>query len=256
MPETRHPAETDRQRLALVHGHSVPAHRDHQGHLVYPATGVLSVTTSAGTWIAPANRTAWTPAGAEHQHRAYGRTDMRVLFLPPSLAARLPARPAVLAVSALGREALLALTAGTAPGRSPAAESRLRAVVVDELVLAPEQPLHLPEPADTRLRALAGLLRRDPSNSATLAELGRQVGASERTLSRLFHSELGMSFRQWRGQLRIHHALILLASGRTVTDTAIACGWANPTSLIEAFTAVLRQTPSQYHVGAFHPGRG
>jgi AraC-like DNA-binding protein len=246
MPETRHLATASRQRLALLHGHRFPVHRHRRGHLVYPATGVLSVTTDAGTWIAPANRAAWIPAGADHHHRAHGRTDMRVLFLPPSLAARLPERPAVLAVSALAREALLSLTAGTGPGRSRAAENRLRTVVVDELVLAPEQPLHLPEPADGRLRVLADLLRRDPANPATLAELGREVGASERTLSRLFHSELGMSFRQWRGQLRIHHALILLASGRAVTDIATACGWANPTSFIDAFSAVLGQTPGRY----------
>jgi transcriptional regulator GlxA family with amidase domain len=49
-----------------------------------------------------------------------------------------------------------------------------------------------------------------------------------------------------RGQLRIHHALILLASGRAVTDTAMACGWANPTSFIDAFTAALGQTPGRY----------
>ena len=215
---------------------------------MYPATGVLSVTTDAGTWIAPANRAAWTPAGADHRHRAHGRTDMRVLFLPPSLAARLPERPAVLAVSVLARDAMLALTAGTESGRSRAAEegalpgrgggragARARAAVA-----------HLPEPTDEPARALAGLLRRDLASPATLAELGREVGASERTLSRLFHAELGMSFRQWRGQLRIHHALILLASGRAVTDTAMACGWANPTSFIDAFTAALGQTPGRY----------
>jgi AraC-like DNA-binding protein len=258
MPEIRQIAgdarirfgDTGIQRLDLTHGHGVPAHRHGRGHLVYPATGVLSVTTDAGTWIAPANRAVWIPAGAEHRHRAYGRTDVRILPLPPSLSARLPVRPAVLAVSALAREALLALTALTGTPRPPAAQHRLRAVAVDELVLAPEQPLRLPEPADPRLRALADRLRRDPSDPATLAELGRQVGASERTLSRLFHQEVGMSFRHWRGHLRIHQALVLLAAGRPVTETAIACGWANPTSLIEAFTAVLGQTPGQYR----HPG--
>jgi AraC-like DNA-binding protein len=72
------------------------------------------------------------------------------------------------------------------------------------------------------------------------------VGASERTLSRLFHTELGMSFRRWRTVLRIHHALIYLTDGRSVTDTAMECGWSNPTSLIEAFTEVVGQTPGRY----------
>lgn len=246
MLKTGHSMTPAQQRLELVHGQHVPVHRHGRGHLLYPATGVLSVMTDSGTWIAPANRVAWTPAGADHHHRAYGRTDMRVLFLPPSLAVRLPEHPAVLVVSALAREALLTLTTSTDSGRSRAAGNRLRTVVTDELVLAPEQPLHLPEPTDSRLRALAALLRGDPASTATLTELGREVGASQRTLTRLFHAELGMSFRQWRAQLRIHHALIMLASGRTVTDTAMACGWANPTSFIDIFAATLGQTPGQY----------
>jgi hypothetical protein len=44
----------------------------------------------------------------------------------------------------------------------------------------------------------------------------------------------------------IQHALIHLVNGETVTGTAILCGWANPTSFIEAFTTVLGQTPGRY----------
>ncbi|MFJ6850483.1 helix-turn-helix domain-containing protein [Streptomyces sp. NPDC091271] len=39
----------------------------------------------------------------------------------------------------------------------------------------------------------------------SLGRLGHEVGASERTLSRLFQQETGMSFPQWRTQLRVHH---------------------------------------------------
>lgn len=51
---------------------------------------------------------------------------------------------------------------------------------------------------------------------------------------------------RWRTILRIHHALVHLTGGRSVTDTAIACGWSNPSSFIEAFTAVAGQTPGRY----------
>lgn len=37
-----------------------------------------------------------------------------------------------------------------------------------------------------------------------LAELGRRVGASGRTLSRLFGDEVGMGYTVWRNQLRLH----------------------------------------------------
>ncbi|MEV8476362.1 helix-turn-helix transcriptional regulator [Streptomyces sp. NPDC051173] len=82
--------------------------------------------------------------------------------------------------------------------------------------------------------------------ATTLAELGRTVGASERTLSRLFRTELGMGFHRWRSLLRVQHALVGLVEGDAVIDTATRLGWANPTSFIEAFTAIVGQTPGRY----------
>ncbi|MGE3620830.1 MAG: helix-turn-helix transcriptional regulator, partial [Acidimicrobiia bacterium] len=118
---------------------------------------------------------------------------------------------------------------------------------------APEEPLHLPEPGDGRLRAVTDLLHHDPADDRGLAQLGRAVGASERTLSRLFQAELGMGFRQWRTQLRLHHALVHLAAGDSITRTAAACGWSNPSTFIEAFSAALGQTPGRYRSGAAPP---
>jgi AraC-like DNA-binding protein len=228
----------------LEHGFHMDAHSHRDGQLVYAASGVLATTTELGTWVAPANRVTWTPPGFEHSHRFYGLTDVRLIVIPAGACSALVAEPSVFAVSPLLREGLLALTDQS--GRRPDAVERLRGVVIDELIEAPDQSLHLPEPRDDRLRAVTDLLRADPGKAATLAELGRATGASDRTLSRLFNEELGMSFLRWRTMLRVHHALIQLTSGRSVTDTAIECGWSNPTSFIEAFTAVVGQTPGRY----------
>lgn len=292
MPETRQTDRSDRLARAasestsqstsqstsesthvLGHDETTPMHAHDEGHLVYPATGVLSVTTEAGSWIAPPNRAVWTPAGSAHQHRAHGTTAMRIAFITGALADALPTHPAVLAVSPLARELMLALTgsAGSALIREPPAgtttplgpttppadrtgvhrrtpeqRDRLRQVLVDELTTAREQPLHLPTPHDPRLLAVTAIVANDLADPATLAELGRRVGASERTLSRLFHRETGMSFRQWRTQLRIHRALLLLADGVSVIDTATACGWANPSVFIQAFTTLVGATPGSY----------
>src|ERR1700744_3510355 len=81
-----------------------------RGHLVYAASGVLTVHSERGMSIVPANRVAWTPAGFSHYHRAHGDTDMRMFFLPPSLTRLVPGRPAVFLASDLARELLLALT--------------------------------------------------------------------------------------------------------------------------------------------------
>ncbi|WP_406640377.1 AraC family transcriptional regulator [Amycolatopsis sp. WGS_07] len=223
-----------------------------RGHLVYAARGVLVVQTEYGTSLAPANRVAWTPAGFPHFHRAHGDTDIRIVFLAPSLARLVPDRPAVFRTSGLAREVLLALTGprnyeGT--GYRGSARARLHRVLVDELREAPDPPLQLPAPRDDRLRAIAERLHENPADNATLAELGKAIGASARTLSRLFHHELGMTFYEWRTQLRVYHALVLLADGHDIVRTAYACGWANPSGFIAAFTAIIGTTPGRYRSG-------
>jgi mannose-6-phosphate isomerase-like protein (cupin superfamily) len=189
MLDFRHLRHSSRTVARLLpHGEGFAEHCHDRGHLIYAASGVLTIRTRRGTAIVPPNRAAWTPAGVRHQHRAYGRTEMRVLFLPEPPSARLR-EPVVLATSPLVRELLLAIT-GDHQYPTPSWE-RLRDVLLDELTRAPEQDLHLPEPSDTRLRAVTDLLHADPAVPGTLAELGRAVGASERTLSRLCHTELG-----------------------------------------------------------------
>jgi len=228
----------------VAHADTSPRHSHPLGHLVHAASGVLSLVTDDGTWIAPSNRFAWVPAGIEHSHRAHGRTDMRVVYLDDAAAESLPHRPAVLVASALAREAALAITSGLP--RSESALARLRSVIVDEAATTPEQPLHLPEPRDPRLRAVAREVERDLASPHSLVSIAEHTGVGARTLSRLFREETGMGYRQWRLQLRVHRALVLLAGGATVTDAAAACGWASTSQFIAQFSPLVGMTPGQY----------
>ena len=55
-----------------------------------------------------------------------------------------------------------------------------------------------------------------------------------------------MTYYEWRTQLRIYHALVLLADGHDTTYVAHACGWANPSGFIAAFAAVVGTTPGRH----------
>ncbi|SDH32098.1 AraC-type DNA-binding protein [Lentzea fradiae] len=238
---------------SLAHGADVPAHFHDYGQLRYAARGALVTTTEMGTWVAPASRIMWVPPFAVHSSKAYGETDIRVLSLPVTLTGQLPGEPSVYAASALLREAYLALMSEGEPLESPRARL-LTDVVLAELARAAQEPLRLPEPTDRRLKAVTDLLHANPASPATLAELGHRTGASERTLSRLFGNELSMSFHRWRTLLRIQRALIELAAGASVTDTAIRLGWSNPSSFIDAFTELVGQTPGSYRSSARSSG--
>ncbi|MCK9878696.1 AraC family transcriptional regulator [Frankia sp. Ag45/Mut15] len=106
--------------------------------------------------------------------------------------------------------------------------------------------LCLPQPGDDRLAALTAALAEHPADPRTLAEFGAAVGASERTLSRLFRRQTGMTFPQWRAQLRLHHGLTLLARGMPVTAVASACGYSNPSAFTAAFRDTFGVTPARY----------
>jgi AraC-like DNA-binding protein len=149
-------------------------------------------------------------------------------------------------VQRLLRELLLAYT--RPPLDDTPARGRLRGVLLDQLRVSPQQPLHLPTPASALLAEVCGLLRNDPADQRTLPALGRAVGASDRTLSRLFREELGMTFPQWRTQLRLHRALVLLAEGVPVTAVAHRCGWSSASAFIDVFRRAFGHTPGAYRV--------
>jgi AraC-like DNA-binding protein len=219
---------------------------DHDRHqLLYPTNGVISVTTDAGRWVVPPLRAVWLPAGCAHAHAAHGPVELCSVLLPAQTNPLDPDRPTLLAVSPLLREVLLTLTA-TPP--LPADEGgRLEAVIFDQLRPAPAGESYLlPEPGDDRLRAIAAILRSDPGDPRTLTQLGQVVGASERTLSRLFQANTGMSFPQWRAQLRLQAALIDLAAGTPVGAVAHRCGYNTPSAFIATFRHAFGTTPGTY----------
>lgn len=238
MPEIRQRRPTNTGSLSIPAGGGVDPHWHEEHQIVYAGRGVLSVTTDAGSWIAPATRAIWVPAGTLHQHRAYGETALHTVGLTDNpLGLHLPS---ALVVSPLLRELILAYTAGEGDAEE---RDRLRAVLLDQLKRSPQPPTYLPTPRDPRLAAVCDLLRENPADNRTLAELGREIGASERTLSRLCKMDLGMTFPQWRTQLRLHLALRLLAENNSVTHVAHQCGWSSTSAFIDTFRQAFGHTP-------------
>ncbi len=244
MPQTRHLPHAPTRTQVLAAGERIDAHRHDDHQIVYARSGVLAVTTDAGTWFAPGTRAIWVPAGRVHAHLATGRTDLHLLGLPADTNPLGLDEPAVLTVNPLLRELILAAT--RSPGDDSAEGRRLRAVLLDQRRAAPREPAQLPTPSDPRLVAVCELLHADCADQRTLAQLGAATGTSERTLSRLFAGELGMSFTRWRTQLRLYHALRLLAEDVPVTTVAHRCGWSSASAFIDVFRRAYGHTPGAH----------
>jgi AraC-like DNA-binding protein len=126
--------------------------------------------------------------------------------------------------------------------------------IIDQVEATRMVPLQLPNPSDPRALRLAKILLADPSDRRPLEDICKQVGASKRTLERLFQANVGMTFGKWRQQLRLMQGLRLLAEGAKVTHAALDSGYSTPSAFISMFRKTLGTTPRLYF-GTREPGK-
>jgi AraC-like DNA-binding protein len=104
-----------------------------------------------------------------------------------------------------------------------------------------ERRLDVPMPRDGRALRIARALLDDPSIAHDLDRWADEAGASRRTVARLFRSETGLGFAEWRARLRAVDGLARLANGASVAETATSVGYASPS----AFSAMIHRTLGQ-----------
>ena len=117
---------------------------------------------------------------------------------------------------------------------------------LEEMRIARPLSLGLPLPRDRRLKALCDALMDNPADGRGLTEWAEQVGASARTLARLFQSELGTSFGAWRQQLRLAKAVDEISRGLPMAQVAAAVGYASQAAFSAMFAKALGVPPSRF----------
>jgi AraC-like DNA-binding protein/mannose-6-phosphate isomerase-like protein (cupin superfamily) len=230
----------------FANGSRIAPHRHSRAQLVFAARGVMMVWTPQGVWVVPPNRAVWMPAATEHSIRSWGNVAMRTLYIRADAATSLPAACCVIAVTPLLRELILRAVELPLLYDEAGPEGRVMGLILDEIRALPSLPLHLPWPQDTRLQRLCAAIQGDPSSERRLDQWAASVGASSRTLARLFRSETGMSFGTWRQQVRLVEALGRLATGQPVTTVALDLGYQSPSAFTNMFRRALGRAPTRY----------
>lgn len=214
--------------------------------LSYAIKGVVEVITATGRFVAPPLCAVWVPAGVEHGVRCSQDTEIRSLYIAAAAAPLNWTECRVLTVTPLLRELIRAFSELPVEYDEHGPSGRLVAVLLDQLACAPELSLALPWPHDARLRKLCNVLQAQPDNKKTLSHYSRVLDVSERTLSRLFLQQTGLSFRLWRQRSRLLSALPMLERGDRVTDAALACGYESMSAFIAAFREQMGVTPGDF----------
>jgi AraC-like DNA-binding protein/quercetin dioxygenase-like cupin family protein len=252
VPNPARPVRAKIQRLKA--DTQVVPHSHPWAQLAISTTGVVRLTVADGSYIVPPSRAIWVPPGVEHAVTVVEDAELLTLYLHqprgrcgPQVGRAVEAdwrRCRVLEVSDLLRALALELDTrpdGSGPppgGAAQQREARLSALVLDELRRALPVPLGIALPADKRLRALCEAVLDAPGRHTTLRGWAGACGASPRTVARLFRSELGTSFVQWRQQVLLARAVTLAARRLPIASIAAELGYASAS----AFSAMVRRS--------------
>jgi len=223
----------------------VPFHSHRRAQLLYSSNGILEVATDMGIWVVPANQAVWLPAQTMHEVTVRGAVSTHSLFFKPSASIQMRDKCCVVTISPLLRELIL-YAAKMDDQNHPGPNERLIEVILDQVKDLPSAPLFLPVADDPRLHKIMDALRENPADQRALADWGGLVGSSERTLARLFQSQTGYTFGQWREKVRLLAAIEALGNGQSVTSLAFDMGYQSQSAFIAMFKRSLGKTPGQF----------
>ena len=226
-------------------GHVTGTHRHPRAQLLFATAGVMRVTTEGARFTVPPGTGLWIPADMAHAVRMDGAVRMRALFLRADAAAEGPAETTVIAVSPLLRELILTVCGEPVVWDARGPMRLVAALVLHEIGRAGTRPLSLPACKDARLARVANALIANPADERDLAAHAEAAGASVRTLTRLFRTETGMTFEQWRRQLRMTEALARIAQGESLARAGAAVGYASTPAFGAAFRKTFGTTPAR-----------
>lgn len=218
----------------------VDLHQHERGQLVYASSGIMELSTKDELWLIPPRFGVWIPAYTLHKMTTKTKVELNTLFIDTQHWNKsFPTEPCGIEVSSLLHE-LLSRAASFLIEYSPqSVEWKTIDLLVEELRWTKSISLLAPVSSmDKRLQDLCHILIINSSDNHSLEEWSSQVGATTRTLSRLFKQELNTTFSLWRQQLRIVHAIPSLMAGKPISAIAHQLGYSSQS----AFTVMFKKS--------------
>ncbi len=227
-------------------GAAIAAHSHIRAQLVYATVGVMRVSAAGKTWVVPPGRAIWIPPQVTHSLEMVGNVHMRTLYVAAASSRELGCECRVIVVSTLLRELIGGALADTLDERPGSRADLIRKLILEELKAAPVAAICIAMPQDARLVKICQLLLKNPGSTDGIEIWGLRVGASPRTLARRFRAETGLSFVEWRQQVRLADAVGRLASGQSIKQIAGSLGYRSASAFISMFRLSLGESPKHY----------
>ncbi|WP_417258143.1 AraC family transcriptional regulator [Celeribacter sp.] len=220
--------------------------RSAQAMVLFCFGGLMRVEVGDDRWFIPDRYGIWLPAGTWPTVEASGDIEFQAFQLHPKFGSRItmPSKPTVLRATPLMRGIARRLMRDEPLPQ--AQQRRLGWVALDEIARLERPDLHLPGSGEPRVAAVMARVMEAPREANSLSQLAQATGTSERTLSRLFLQETGMTWRDWRDRMRFVLALEGLQLGQNSSALAASLGYSSPSAFIAAFRRQSGMTPTEW----------
>jgi AraC-like DNA-binding protein/quercetin dioxygenase-like cupin family protein len=250
-PELRDDADARSLARRYPRGLRIDPHSHAWAQVLYAVSGVMWVEVGREALVVPPQRAVWLPGGTLHSIHMMSDVEMRNLYLHARNVGHLSRSSDVFEVNGLLRELITSIAEheGSATRDQTYLDAAYRLAML-ELAHAPRSSLRiaLPGTSDRRLEALCRAVIDNPSIEISFEQHAASVGASVRTLARLFTRELGVGFAEWRRQVQLAVAVFSLAEGRSVSSIARSLGF-QPSSFSDMFRRELGAPPTGFGPG-------
>ena len=241
----------DWSRLAKTYaaGTVVAAHAHSAGQLLFITQGVLLVEAQSTRWTIPPQQALWLPPGQMHGFYAASTTVLRAVYLEAAwltdVQIRFPRLRDVhaIAVSALLKELVLGLFD---PRLDSSIQRDILSLVLDVLPRMANLPTDLPMPqSENLMQATQAVLTRRAWNHP-LHMIAAMAHMSERSFTRNFKLEVGLSYRAWRQRARLIVSLDLLNAQHSVKHIAHELGFSSSAAYVAAFNQWFGLPPAMF----------
>ncbi len=223
-----------------------PTHQHRAAQLIHCSRGCFELSIEDRLFLVSPAHAIWIPSNTPHQALSTHKVAYRSLYIEPNAYDDLPQHIQTITVSPLLNcliESACQFKDGY-PTKGP--EARIASVIIDQLCQAETQSYTLPLSDHPSIQFIYNRLIKNLSKNISPQQLAIDCCISAKTMGRLFQKEVGMSFEQWRLQLKTIKAIELLSLGESTTTVAGRLGYSNDSAFIEMFKRRTGYTPTHF----------
>ncbi|WP_353118591.1 helix-turn-helix transcriptional regulator [Myroides odoratus] len=229
----------------VQHDSGFHQHQEH-AQILYAPSGCMTLLTRSHQVILPPQKLLYIPAGLEHRVTFRNVVTYRSIYLDISKLKLEPIALQVRVVSPLLAQIIERICWWEWEGEPTQKQQHILAVFWDEFLEAKEESYALDIPSDYRLQAYMMSFMLDKKMPPFLHEFAQYVGASEKTITRIFKRETNMTYQAWRQQWRVYRAIELLAENTSISEVSHQLEFSSNSAFIEFFKNHTGTTPAKY----------